>query len=242
MLGLDDWIASLSDGTSLVFVCAIAVLLGLRHATDPDHLVAVSTLLTSKQDAGRRAARLGLAWGLGHGLTLFAFGLPIVLSSAYLPGRVQQGAETAIGLLIVGLAVWLLLRWRRGALRLDVHGHEDDAHAHAHDRPHGHPRRPRSPLGSFAIGLLHGMGGSAGVGVLLVATVQDRLYGVVALGLLAAFTAVSMTLLSTGFGLGLSARPVRRSFAQIAPAVGVASLAFGVWYALGALELAPYVF
>jgi hypothetical protein len=80
------------------------------------------------------------------------------------------------------------------------------------------------------------------VGVLLVATVQDRLYGVVALGLLAVFTAVSMTLLSTGFGLGLSARPVRRSFSQVAPALGVASLAFGIWYALGALELAPYVF
>ena len=242
MFGLDDWIASLSNGTSLVVVCAIAVLLGLRHATDPDHLVAVSTLLTSRQDAGRRAARLGLAWGVGHAVTLFAFGLPIVLFSAYLPELVQRGAETAIGILIVGLAVWLLLRWRRGALRFDAHPHGADAHAHAHDRGHAHPPRTRTATGSFAIGLLHGMGGSAGVGVLLVATVQDRVYGVVALALLAVFTAVSMTLLSTGFGLGLAAQPVRRSFSRVAPALGVASLGFGVWYALAALSVAPYYF
>jgi ABC-type nickel/cobalt efflux system permease component RcnA len=242
MFGLDGWIASGSDGTSLVLVCAIAVLLGLRHATDPDHLVAVSTLLTSRQDAGRRAAMLGLAWGAGHGVTLFAFGLPIVVYAAYLPARVQQGAETAIGVLIVGLAIWLLVRWRRGALRLEPHGHGEDAHVHAHDRGHIHPPRPRSALGSFAIGLLHGMGGSAGVGVLLVATVQHRVYGVIALGLLAVFTAVSMTLLSTGLGLGLNARLVRRSFARVAPGLGVASLAFGVWYALAALSVAPYYF
>jgi ABC-type nickel/cobalt efflux system permease component RcnA len=242
MFGLDDWIASLSDGTGLVLVCAIAVLLGLRHATDPDHLVAVSTLLTSKQDAGRRAGMLGLAWGIGHAVTLFAFGLPIVLFAAYLPHRVQQGAETGIGLLIVGLALWLLVRWRRGALRLEPHGHGEDAHAHAHNRGHAHPRRPRSALGSFAIGLLHGMGGSAGVGVLLVATVQHRVYGVIALALLAVCTAISRTLLSTGFGLGLTARPVQRSFARVAPALGVFSLAFGVWYSLAALSVAPYYF
>jgi ABC-type nickel/cobalt efflux system permease component RcnA len=242
MFGFDDWIASLSEGTSLVIVCAIAILLGLRHATDPDHVVAVSTLLTSKQDAGKRAARLGLAWGLGHALTLFAFGLPIVLYGAYLPERAQQGAETAIGVLIVGLAVWLLVRWRRGAFRFDSHSHGEGAHLHAHDRAHGHPRRPRSTAGSFAIGLLHGMGGSAGVGVLLVATVQDRLHGMLALALLAVFTAVSMTALSAGLGLGLTARPLRRSFAHAAPALGVASLAFGVWYALGALSVVPYAF
>jgi predicted transporter len=86
------------------------------------------------------------------------------------------------------------------------------------------------------------MGGSAGVGILLLATIHDRAVAVIALALFAFFTAVSMALLSTGFGLTLSREPVRRSFDRVAPALGAASLLFGVWYALGALAIAPYVF
>jgi hypothetical protein len=86
------------------------------------------------------------------------------------------------------------------------------------------------------------MGGSAGVGVLLLASIHDRLTAVVALALFALFTAVSMALLSTGFGLTLSSTPVRQTFHRIAPVLGLSSLAFGIWYSLGALNLAPYVF
>lgn len=245
MFGLDDFIASYSDGTSLLLVVAVAILLGLRHATDPDHLAAVSALIASKRDAGgRRAAQLGLAWGAGHATTLFAFGLPIVLAQAFLPERVQQGAEVLIGLVIVALAVWLLVRWRRGLFHVHEHAHDGEAHLHAHDShdPHGHPVRTRSPLGAFGIGLVHGIGGSAGVGILLIAAVESQTYAVIALGLLAAFTAVSMTMLSTGFGLTLTSEPVRRSFHRVAPVLGLGSLGFGIWYALGALSLAPYYF
>jgi ABC-type nickel/cobalt efflux system permease component RcnA len=245
MFGLDDFIASYSDGASLLLIVAVAILLGLRHATDPDHLAAVSALIASKRDAGgRRAAQLGLAWGAGHATTLFAFGLPIVLSHAFLPERLQQGAEVLIGLVIVALAVWLLVRWRRGLFHVHEHAHDGDQHVHAHDphAPHAHPARTRSPLGAFGIGLVHGIGGSAGVGILLIAAVESQIYAVIALGLLAAFTAVSMTMLSTGFGLTLTSAPVRRSFHRLAPVLGVGSLAFGVWYGLGALSLAPYYF
>src|SRR5213083_786462 len=111
MFGLDNWVASLSDGTTLLIVIAVAVVLGLRHATDPDHLAAVTTLVASgKERRARRAGVLGLSWGLGHAASLFAFGLPIVLFKAYLPDGVQTGAETAVGLLIMVLAGWLLLR------------------------------------------------------------------------------------------------------------------------------------
>ena len=159
MLGLDERLAALSHGGSLWIVLAVAVLLGLRHATDPDHLAAVTTLVAGgRERAARRACELGLAWGLGHATTLFAFGLPIVLLNDYVPERVQQGAETAVGLVIVYLAVRLLRRWRRG-----------DFHFHAH--PHAHGARTRA--GAFAIGLAHGMGGSAGVGVLLLASIQS---------------------------------------------------------------------
>jgi ABC-type nickel/cobalt efflux system permease component RcnA len=240
MFGLDDHLASFSDGTTLVLVIAVAILLGLRHATDPDHLAAVTTLLASTERRARDAAKLGLAWGAGHALTLFALGVPIVLYRAYLPETVQRATETAIGFLIAGLAVWLLVRWRRGAFHAHTHDHGDRSHAHLHSHstsPHEHARS-RTPLGAFAVGLLHGVGGSAGVGILLVSTIDRTALAIGALGILAAFTAVSMTLLTTGFGLTLG----RRSLGRLAPALGVASLAFGLWYALGAQNLLPYYF
>ena len=240
MFGLDDYLASFSDGTTLVLVIVVAILLGLRHATDPDHLAAVTTLLASTERRARDAAKLGLAWGAGHALTLFALGVPIVLYRAYLPETVQRAAETAIGFLIAGLAVWLLVRWRRGAFHAHPHDHGDRSHAHLHSHstsPHEHARG-RTPLGAFAIGLLHGIGGSAGVGILLVSTIDRTALAIGALGILAAFTAVSMTLLTTGFGLTLG----RRSLGRLAPALGAASLAFGLWYALGAQNLLPYYF
>jgi ABC-type nickel/cobalt efflux system permease component RcnA len=239
MFGLDDWFASYSDGAGLAVVALVAIVLGLRHATDPDHLAAVGTLMASKREgAGRRAAALGAAWGIGHALTLFAFGLPVVLFEAYLPERIQQGAELTIGLVIVSLAVLLLVRWRRGDFHAHVHEHGDGAHLHVHSHEKGERARTRSPRSAFGIGLVHGMGGSAGVGVLLVASIESTVYGVVALAVLAGFTAVSMALLSTGLGAGLTRLPLVR----LAPALGALSLAFGVWYSLGALSLAPYSF
>ena len=249
MFGLDTWIAHLSDGGTLLVVVAVATILGLRHATDPDHLAAVSTLIASGRDRTTRlAARLGLAWGLGHATSLFVFGLPIVVFRAYLPDPVQRGAETAVGLLIVVLAIWLLVRWRRGLFHLHPHEHGSSRHLHAHGHAQGrrhqhrHTERARSPLQAFGIGLLHGMGGSAGVGVLLLATIHDRLVAVAALGLFAACTAASMALLTTGLGVTLASGPARRAFPRVAPVLGAASFVFGIWYALGALQLAPYVF
>jgi high-affinity nickel permease len=223
MFGLDDAIAGLGTGEVFLVVAAIAVLLGLRHATDPDHLTAVTTLVAGERADTRGAGRLGLAWGMGHATTLFAFGLPIVLYRSYLPDALQTVAETLIGLVIVALAVRLLVRWRR---------------ERAGTRHHAHAAR--SPLQAYGIGLVHGMGGSAGVGVLLLAGIPDHLEAVVALGLFAAFTAVSMALASTSFGWVLSRGAVQRSFVAVAPALAALSMAFGVWYALGAVQAVPY--
>jgi ABC-type nickel/cobalt efflux system permease component RcnA len=242
MFGLDDKIAAFSNGGSLWIVLAVAILLGLRHATDPDHLAAVSTLVAGGRDRiARRAGELGLAWGLGHAVTLFAFGLPILLLDSYLPERVQQAAETAVAVVIVYLAVRLLVRWRRGDVRhAHTHAHAGEQHSHAH-ASHDH-RHPRSRLGAFGIGLVHGMGGSAGIGILLVASVESTAMAVGSLAVLAVFTAVSMTLISGGFGRTLVSRPVSSAFGAVAPALGSMSLAFGVWYAISAWSLTPYPF
>jgi len=233
MFGLDDAIVHLSGGASVAVVILVAVLLGLRHATDPDHIAAVTTLVASGGErASRAAARLGAYWGLGHALTLLLFGLPILLFQQYLPERLQQGAETAVAALIVFLALRLLVRWRHGYFNLHAHPHEHEEHRHG----------VRTPLGAFGIGLVHGMGGSAGVGVLLLAAIPSTTVAVASLVVLALFTAVSMTIVTTGFGITLGSAPVAAAFNGVAPLVGLASLAFGVWYAAAAWSIVAYPF
>jgi ABC-type nickel/cobalt efflux system permease component RcnA len=252
MLGLDDWIAGLGDG-SVAVALLLALLLGLRHATDPDHVTAVSTLMMAGPHEGRRAARLGLSWGTGHAITLLALGVPAVLFEDQLPASVQQAAELAIGVLIVALAVRLLVRWRRGYFHVHEHSHGELRHAHPHPHRRGeeHPlrhdhahREPlgRTPAASFGIGLVHGVGGSAGASILLVTAVPGEAASVVALAVLAVGTALSMALLSLGFGRALASRPLRRRLRVAVPAFGAGGVLFGSWYALGALGTVPYVF
>jgi high-affinity nickel permease len=250
MFGLDDTIASLGSGDAFLLVVAIAALLGLRHASDPDHLTAVSTLIASGEErSARRAGVLGLSWGIGHATTLIALGLPIVLFDAYLPERVQEAAEFAVGVVIVALAARLLARWRRGRFHAHLHDHDGSSHRHLHSHTpdsghlHAHPKRlGRSPLQAYGIGLLHGVGGSAGVGLLLLAAIPSRLEGIFALFVFAGFTAVSMAIASTTFGLAFSRGSLLKGFATAAPALGTLSLAFGAWYALGAVGALPYGF
>ena len=228
MFGLDERIVAASDGASIWIVLAVAILLGLRHATDPDHLVAVTTLVAGgRERAARRAGELGLAWGLGHATTLLAFGLPVLLLGSVLPQRARQAVETVIGFVIVYLALRLLVRWRSGELRFHAHPHADGT---------------RTRRGAFAIGLMHGAGGSTGVSVLVLASVGSTVVAVMSLALLAVFTVVSMSVMSSGVGWMLTSRPAGASLGAVAPALGGASLLFGVWYAAAAWTLTPYPF
>jgi ABC-type nickel/cobalt efflux system permease component RcnA len=250
---IDSWLEGLLHGTntSLEVVLLISVLLGLRHATDPDHLAAVTTLIASERDRSRvsKASLMGLLWGLGHGTTLVLLGLPLVLLGRYLPGAVQQAAEVAIGGIIVLLAVRLLIRWRRGLYHAHTHVHDGDfPHRHVHSHTHGishehaHDVSQRTPLSSYGVGLVHGVGGSGGLTLLLLSTISDKAEAAVALLLFAAGTALSMALLSTAFGLAIAGGPIGRNFERVVPILGVLGVAFGTWYALGALELVAYPF
>lgn len=209
MGGIDDAIAGLGHGSALLALLA-ALLLGLRHATDPDHLTAVSTLVLSDDpDHARRASRLGLYWGLGHATTLLAIGLPLVLLEQELPPAVERWAELVVGVMIVALALRLLLRWER--------------------------EHPRTPAESYGVGFVHGIGGSAGIGILLIGGISGGAAAALALVLFAAASALSMALVSTGFGYAIARGAATRAFERLVPLLAMLSLLFGAWYAAGAL-------
>jgi cytochrome c biogenesis protein CcdA len=250
MGAIDGWLEGFLHGPSGVgVILLISLLLGLRHASDPDHLAAVTTLIASEEarKQARKAGFMGFLWGLGHGTTLVLLGLPLVLFNRYLPDPAQQAAETLIGVIIVFLAVRLLLRWRRGLYHVHTHSHDGEAshrhvhsHAHSESHRHAHPIPQRTPLSAYGIGLVHGIGGSGGLTLLLLSTISNQAEAAGALLIFAAGTAVSMALLSTAFGLVIAGGPIGRNFERVAPVLGVLSMAFGIWYALGALELVVY--
>ena len=191
---------------------------------------------------------MGLSWGLGHGTTLVLVGLPLVLLGRYLPEKIQQAAEVAIGAIIVILAVRLLVRWRRGLFHAHAHTHGGETHRHLHSHAddaaheHSHATPLRTPLSAYGVGLVHGIGGSGGLTLLLLSTIRDPGQATGALLIFAAGTAISMALLSTALGSAIAAGPVARNFERVAPILGVLAAAFGVWYALGALGLTNYPF
>ena len=253
MSAIDGWLEGLLHGTNpgVGIILLISLALGLRHATDPDHLAAVTTLIASEGERSpvKKAGFMGFLWGLGHGTTLVLVGLPLLLLGGYLPEAVQQFAETAIGVIIVLLAVRLLVRWRRGLYHAHFHSHDGEAphrHVHSHARSelhdHFHPVPRRTPLSAYGIGLVHGIGGSGGLTLLLLSTISDKAQATGALLLFAAGTAASMVVLSTAFGLAIAGGPVGRNLERVAPVLGILSMLFGAWYALGALELVTYPF
>jgi len=252
MSAIDGWLEGLLHGeVGVGVILVVSLLLGLRHASDPDHLAAVTTLIASGEDRHRvrKAGIMGFLWGLGHGTTLVLIGLPLVLLNQYLPEIVGKIAEVAIGCIIVLLAMRLLVRWHRGFYHVHVHTHDDgEAHRHVHshvqDESHGHAHRVprRTPLSAYGVGLVHGIGGSGGLTLLLISTISDKAQATGALLLFAAGTAVSMALLSTALGLVIAGGPIARNFERVAPVLGVLSMAFGAWYALGALGVMIYPF
>jgi ABC-type nickel/cobalt efflux system permease component RcnA len=234
---LDHRVEGLFNGAPLLVALAIALVLGLRHASDPDHLVAVTSLVAADGGDVRGAARLGAWWGAGHGGALLVIGIPLILFKSAMPPWLEQGAEKAVGVVILLLALRVVVKWLRGDFRRDRHGHEQKperrAHRHLHEGPpaqHSH-HRLRTPRQAMGIGLLHGLAGTGAVALLLIAALPGKLEAVAALAVFAPMSAVSMTLCTSAFAWLLTRRiidPLYRSV--LIPAFGLFGLMFGVWY------------
>ena len=192
---------------SIVAVLAIGGLLGLRHAFEPDHLAAVSTLAT--RPGGRRlwsAARLGLIWGLGHTVTVGAVALVVLVLGVQLPARLWPAAELLVAALLVLLGVMVISRYVRGRWHIHAHTHTAAAphfhlHSHAADPSHGHAHGVVDARRSFGFGIAHGLAGSGAIAALLVAAVPDTMSRLVYFAAFSTGTIVGML----GVSLTLSA-------------------------------------
>ena len=230
---LDSLITGLFDGAPLLAALGIAFLLGLRHASDPDHLVAVTSLVAAEDGDTKKAAGLGAWWGIGHASALMAIGVPLIVFKTELPATLESGAEKAIGALILVLAARVIYKWLRGDYRASAHAHDGGHGNRRHLRKgHGHRHvRVRTSGQALSIGLLHGLAGTGAVVLLLIAALPNRLEAGLALAVFAPMSIVSMAALTAAFAWVLTrplVEPVYRSV--LIPALGAFGIMFGAWY------------
>jgi len=174
-------------------VLGLGLLLGLEHALDADHVVAVTTLVTKQRNL-KKASLLGAFWGLGHTTTLFIAGLLILFLKIAIPEKIALSLEFIVGAMIVILGTSVL--WDLLVRKKHVHTHTHDGiihthvHSHSETEAHTHYHKP------FVVGLVHGLAGSAALMLLVLSTVDSAALGILYITIFGMGSIVGMTLVS----------------------------------------------
>lgn len=244
----------------LASAVVLGFVLGVQHATDPDHLVAVATIV-SRERRFVDGALIGALWGVGHMSSLMVAGAVIIAFSITLRPRFTTGLELLVAAMLIVLGILRLRDVARGVAAVAPehltadHDHDgaEVVHSHAHDHggrvhrhPHVHPSRRllaafgagRRRLAARAVGIgaVHGMAGSAAVSLLVLATLPTPAGAAAYLLVFGAGTIIGMTALTAvmAYPVALASR-VRRARTALAVAAGAGSLAFGIAYAVRAV-------
>lgn len=217
-------------------VLVAGFVLGMHHALDPDHVVAVSTLVAQ----GQRLARsilVGMWWGVGHTLTLLLAGLPLLFLRVQLPRGLALSFELGVGVLLMGLGMATILRYARKRVHVHVHQHDGGVphlHVHAHpagrrqpdDHRHTHRVEMRRPL---LIGMAHGLAGSGALALLVLGSTSSYALGLFYIALFGLGSMVGMggvaLLLALPFALAAQSATAQR---LLGVAAGMASFAVGL--------------
>jgi ABC-type nickel/cobalt efflux system permease component RcnA len=215
----------------------LGLVVGVRHAFEPDHLAAVSTLVTDARGA-KRGALLGAVWGIGHTLAVVAVGLVLIAAGALVPASVERGFELAVAFMLIGLGVRAIVRaardGQRGAVSQHSHGpaHGSGHRRHAHPAPEGgHVHVGRSTLAwrPLAIGVIHGLAGSGGLTALVFAELPSDGARILYMVLFGAGSVAGMALASGLAGMSL-ARVARapETMRRVGALAGALSIIVGV--------------
>lgn len=181
---------------ALLSLLGLGLLLGLEHALDADHVVAVSTLVSQTKSV-KRSSIFGIFWGMGHTTTLFLVGLVILIFKLTIPPRVALSFEFIVGIMLVLLGIDVLRKWMRGDVHSHPHEHEDGVththlHAHTHADATGHHHHR-----SFLVGLVHGLAGSSALMLLVLSTVDNLWAGIFFILVFGLGTILGMLITST---------------------------------------------
>lgn len=240
--------------TGLLAIAVLGFFLGMRHATDPDHVIAISTIV-ARQQTTRHAALIGAVWGIGHTLTILLVGGAIILLGWVIPARVGLSMELSVGVMLMVLGIMnltgILGPIAEPLAHSHAHPHGDYVHTHAHGHdPEAHPHQPdQTPVGwldrhlaglgvyqvvrPLVVGVVHGLAGSAAVALLVLTTIRDPGWGVLYLLVFGSGTVVGMMLITVALAVPLAytGRRFARLNRGLRLASGLLSLGFGLFLA-----------
>jgi high-affinity nickel-transport protein len=214
---------------SLTAILTLGFFLGMRHATEADHVVAVSTIV-GRQRTLRAAAPIGILWGLGHALTLLLVGGAIILFGVVIPPRIGLLMELSVGVMLLLLGAlnlgWPLRRGAKASAQEAAH-----PHPHAHEATSSRPSPYPTSLRPLAIGVVHGLAGSAAVTLLVLGAIRAPSDAALYLLAFGAGTIAGMLVVTTAMATPLLLVPPHR-FERLHRALGVvtgvASVVLGV--------------
>ncbi|MFQ5860956.1 MAG: urease accessory protein UreH [Dehalococcoidia bacterium] len=226
--------------TGLLAALILGLLLGMRHALDPDHMVAVSTIVSEYRNP-LRALWVGVSWGLGHTTTLALLGVGVILLNLSISERTALALESAVGVMLILLGLQVFWNFRRQRVHLHAHEPQPETHRHLHSHAaspeHAHHLRwslgstvgkPLFRVKSYIVGTVHGIAGSAALMLLVLASIKSPLGGLSYIVLFGVGSVVAMGVLTVFLSLpfSVSARfPAVNRMVQVV--AGVASIAFG---------------
>jgi len=183
----------------------LGFLIGMRHALETDHVAAVA-VLTTRAKTLRQALPMGMMWGVGHTLTLFAFGSAVLFLNAALSDGLARFLEAAVGVMLIGLGGDVIVRLIRQRIHFHTHRHDNNAvhlHAHSHSgdgahevSKHQHQHPARLPRRALLVGMMHGMAGSSALVLLTAHTVDSVTGGLAYIGLFGAGSIIGMGMLT----------------------------------------------
>jgi len=224
----------------VITLLALGFLIGMRHALEADHVAAVASLASESRSFGQ-FVRQGASWGLGHTLTLFAFGSVVIVMDSAVPERLAQWLEFGVAVMLVLLGADVLRRVLRDKVHFHTHRHgADQVHFHAHSHRgerrhdpahHAHEHPGRFPFRALVVGLVHGMAGSAALILLTVDTIASPWLGLAYIALFGLGSMVGMAVLSAVIAVPLrySARSLTWLHNSLRATVGLGTMALGIF-------------
>jgi ABC-type nickel/cobalt efflux system permease component RcnA len=221
---------------SLFAAFGLGLLLGIQHALDPDHLIAVSTIVSEHRNF-KWASLIGAFWGLGHTTTLFIVGVLVIGLRVSIPPRLGESLELLVALMLVVLGL-NVLRKAFGVQRVHMHTHshnpETHTHFHAHENPqqdHAHAHAFKTMRRPFIVGMVHGLAGSAALMLLVLSTIESPAGGLLYIVIFGLGSVGGMLLLSGIISLPfvLTAQRFGSINRWIRVAAGIASVCFGIF-------------
>jgi hypothetical protein len=225
-------------------VLSLGFILGLRHALDTDHLVAVSTVL-AERPSWRASSLVGLSWGVGHTAVLLLVGAIVLILRVPIPGPVAVAAEVVVGFMLVVLGGVLGLKLIRERWHLHHHDHGGmrhmHFHSHAHSLEHGHRHWWRESVRPLCIGMAHGLAGSAALLLLVVASAGSVIEGLIYIAVFGCGSILGMMLVGLALSLPIvwSLRLGRPLFLAVQGMASVGSITLGCWMVYRILVAEP---